>query len=183
MIRIDTGRTTLHLLSSDYSQSLLQYRLRNREHLALWEPLRDSAYYEEAACKMALDEGYEEYTQGRSIRLWGVDKETSELVGCCNFTNIVRGPFQACYLGFSVDAAYQGKGYMREMLEAALDYVFETAELHRVMANHMPSNTRSAQLLKKLGFEQEGVARSYLKINGWWEDHVLTARVNPAAKT
>jgi [ribosomal protein S5]-alanine N-acetyltransferase len=50
--------------------------------------------------------------------------------------------------------------------------------LSRIMANHRPENTRSANLLAKLGFEREGLARAYLRINGAWADHVLTSLIN-----
>jgi ribosomal-protein-alanine N-acetyltransferase len=36
-------------------------------------------------------------------------------------------------------------------------------------------------LLRALGFEREGVARSYLKIAGKWEDMVLNSLINPRA--
>lgn len=45
MVQVDTGRITLQLLSLDYSKSLLHYRLRNREHLAPWEPSGDGKPY------------------------------------------------------------------------------------------------------------------------------------------
>lgn len=183
MIQIETKRTTLQVLPSSCSERLLKYRVRNRERLAPWEPLRYSSYYTNNECRNALEANQLGFSQGKSICLWGIHNDTSDLVGSCNFTNIVRGPFQACFLGFSVDADYEGGGYMQEMLEPAITYVFEVTGLHRVMANYMPSNIRSAHLLKKLGFEQEGFARSYLKINGRWEDHVLTARVNPVHRT
>jgi ribosomal-protein-alanine N-acetyltransferase len=51
--------------------------------------------------------------------------------------------------------------------------------LHRVMANYVPENERSARVLEKLGFEKEGYARSCLKIAGKWRDHILTAKLNP----
>lgn len=69
---------------------------------------------------------------------------------------------------------------MRECLDAAIRHVFVKLALHRVMANYQPENRRSARLLNGLGFEQEGVARAYLKINGVWTDHVLTSLINPA---
>jgi ribosomal-protein-alanine N-acetyltransferase len=47
------------------------------------------------------------------------------------------------------------------------------------MANYMPRNERSAKLLASLGFEREGYAKRYLQIAGQWEDHVLTALVDP----
>lgn len=97
----------------------------------------------------------------------------------CNFTNIVRGIFQACHLGYSVDHAWQGQGLMQEVVQAGIAYMFDTQGLHRIMANHMPSNVRSEKLLRTLGFEREGYARAYLKIAGEWQDHVLNALVNP----
>tara|TARA_R110002072_G_scaffold302157_1_gene484171 strand:- start:1736 stop:2287 length:552 start_codon:yes stop_codon:yes gene_type:complete len=183
MIEITTARTTLRVLGPEWSDSLLRYRIRNREHLAPWEPTRDHTYYTAASSKERLEKDCEGFTRGQSICLWGVDTTASDVIGSCNFTNIVWGPFQACHLGFSVDADYQGKGYMREMVEAAIDHVFGTVGLHRIMANHMPSNIRSAKLLEGLGFEKEGFAKSYLQINGRWEDHILTAKVNPDHRT
>ena len=47
------------------------------------------------------------------------------------------------------------------------------------MASYIPDNKRSANLLSRLGFEIEGQARQYLRIDGRWQDHVLTALINP----
>ncbi len=70
---------------------------------------------------------------------------------------------------------------MREALTPAISYIFDQVGLHRVMANFRPENVRSAQLLERLGFEREGLARSYLRINGVWADHVLTSLFNEIA--
>jgi ribosomal-protein-alanine N-acetyltransferase len=103
------------------------------------------------------------------------------IVGECNFSNIIRGPFQACYLGFSVDQQEEGRGLMYWALQASIDHVFRELGLHRIMANYCPENLRSAALLARLGFAREGLAQAYLKINGAWRDHVLTAKINEAA--
>jgi ribosomal-protein-alanine N-acetyltransferase len=66
---------------------------------------------------------------------------------------------------------------MAEVLEAGLTLAFGQLDLHRVMANYLPRNERSARLLARLGFEREGYARAYLRIAGQWEDHVLTAKI------
>ncbi len=68
---------------------------------------------------------------------------------------------------------------MTEGLRAAIEFVFKKLNFHRVMANHLPENTRSEALLKRLGFEREGYAREYLFLNGAWRDHVLNSLVNP----
>ncbi len=64
---------------------------------------------------------------------------------------------------------------LREALRAALQWVFGQGKLHRVMANYMPSNERSAAVLHALGFRIEGFAPNYLFLDGAWRDHVLTA--------
>jgi ribosomal-protein-alanine N-acetyltransferase len=69
---------------------------------------------------------------------------------------------------------------MTRAVAVVVEHAFEALGLHRVMANYLPENTRSARLLQRLGFETEGVARRYLLIAGEWRDHVLTARVNDA---
>jgi [ribosomal protein S5]-alanine N-acetyltransferase len=48
------------------------------------------------------------------------------------------------------------------------------------MANFRPENRRSESVLTSIGFRREGLARSYLRINGQWADHVLTSMINPA---
>ncbi len=79
-------------------------------------------------------------------------------------------------LGYSIDAAHEGRGLMHEALTAALADAFgPRVGLHRVQANVRPENTRSLHLLARLGFGIEGVAKEYLFIDGAWRDHVLTA--------
>ena len=41
----------------------------------------------------------------------------------------------------------------------------------------MAKNKQSQGLLKSCGFQEEGIARRYLKINGEWRDHILFARL------
>ena len=67
---------------------------------------------------------------------------------------------------------------MKQIVSHAIGHAFNEMKLHRIMANHMPSNQRSEALLKSLGFEREGYARGYLLINGKWEDHVLNSLIN-----
>ena len=68
---------------------------------------------------------------------------------------------------------------MYEILTGGIDYLFNVVGLHRIMANYIPGNKRSASLLMRIGFEYEGLAKSYLKIAGQWQDHILTAKLNP----
>jgi [ribosomal protein S5]-alanine N-acetyltransferase len=100
------------------------------------------------------------------------------IVGNINLTQVVRGAFQSCFLGFGLATAMQGRGYMTEAVRRVVAFAFNEWGLHRVAANYMPRNRRSAAVLERCGFLIEGRAASYLRINGRWEDHVLTAITN-----
>ena len=178
---LQTARCNLTLLQPGNAHLFFAYRARNLAHVAPWEPARnpDDGTLEEACHRVAAKSAHA-FADGVAVNLLATDRETGAVLAGCNFTNIVRGIFQACHLGYSVDHAWQGKGLMFEVAEAGIAYMFGTQGLHRIMANHMPANVRSEKLLRRLGFEREGYARAYLKIAGQWEDHVLNALVNPA---
>lgn len=155
----------LRALQPDDFVRTSRYENANREHLAPWEPLRDPGYF-------SVDNA-----SARTL-LQVASMDDGEVLGRCSYTNIVRGVFQACHLGFSLAAAAQGRGLMARALRVANRYCFEQLGLHRIMASHLPRNARSERLLESLGFEREGYARAYLKIAGVWEDHVLRALVD-----
>jgi ribosomal-protein-alanine N-acetyltransferase len=177
---LQSARCNLTLLRPENAHLLLAYRLRNETHLSPWEPTRNpSDGTLEEACHRAAAKSAQAFDDGVAVHFIAIDSESGAMLAGCNFTNIVRGIFQACNLGYSVDHAWQGKGLMQVVVRAGIDYMFNTQGLHRIMANHMPSNVRSEKLLRALGFEREGYARAYLKIAGQWQDHVLSALVNP----
>ncbi|MCM0151359.1 ribosomal protein S5-alanine N-acetyltransferase [Photobacterium galatheae] len=174
---IVTPRTTLEILPAEDAALLLAYYQENQAHLAPWEPIRDENYLTLPNWQTQLAHAQAAFDAGSEYRFVALNHSRTEVVGVCNFTGVARGPFQACYLGYSIAKKYEGQGLMQDILEAALDYMFHEVGLNRVMANYMPANERSGHVLEKLGFEKEGYARRYLKIAGQWEDHVLTARV------
>ena len=176
---LHTERTVMTVLAPEQAALLLAYRLHNRAHLAPWEPARGPDYFTEAAARRRLAQSTEEARAGSAVHFIALDRGSGAMLATCSFTNIVHGVFQACHLGFSVAAACQGQGLMHEVARAGIDYMFAQQRLHRIMASHLPRNVRSAALLDKLGFEREGYARSYLRINGKWEDMVLSSLINP----
>lgn len=153
---------------------LSRYYTENADHLRKWDPLRPEGYHRQLAWmdRVQADGPDEVHLIARR------STAAQDIAAVISFTGIMRGAFQACYMGFSVDHRLEGTGLMYEVAEAAIQHMFTTEGLHRIMASHMPENTRSAALLDRLGFQNEGLARRYLKIQGAWRDHVLTARLN-----
>lgn len=177
--RIHTDRAVLCLLAPEFAELMVRFRVENRYHLTRWEPSRSSYFFTPAFWKAQLAANVDSFRSGESCCLVILNQNENEVLGVCNFTQIARGTMQSCHLGYALAAIHEGQGLMREALTAAIDYVFLELELHRIMAGYIPHNKRSAGLLKRLGFEIEGQARQYLRIDGKWQDHVLTAMINP----
>ena len=174
---VQTPRTLVRAVDAGDAQRLLRYRVLNREHLAPWEPLRESSYYTLDHCIQTLADSRAAMRLDRGYPFVVLDLTGNEVIACFTFANIVRGAFQACHLGYSIARSRQGQGLMHEALSAVMPWAFRELGMHRVMANYMPRNERSGKLLERLGFEREGYAKRYLQIAGVWEDHVLTARI------
>jgi len=155
--------------------SLHEYARRNRQTSQEWEPLRDESYFSMYSTAGRVANMLTAQDNGSAVHF--VILQGNTIIGCINYTNIVRGVFMACHLGFSIDKEFEGKGAMYQSLKVTLEHVQSVLKLHRVMANYMPHNKRSERLLERSGFKREGYAEKYLKINGKWEDHVLTSLI------
>jgi len=186
LIRLTTDRLILRPPQLTDAPAIQQFCITNRHHLQPWQPLRPAGYFGLKAVEKRIAHVEQERLAGRALHLLVLthsgDDAPEQIVGECNFSNIVLGVFQACQLGYALAAHAQGRGLMSEALRAAIAYAFDELALHRIMANYLPHNQRSARVLTNLGFEREGLARGYLKINGEWADHVLTSLINPQAR-
>lgn len=179
---LTTKRLTLRIPAISDAEAMCRFAIANREHHEPWSPQRDGSYFTVAYWRVELEAQQASRRSGVAVPwIFALrDGEADQVIGFANVSNIVRGVFQAGHLGYGLDVDAVGQGYMHEALEAVVGHVFGTLNLHRVMANYIPSNERSANLLKRLGFQREGIARKYLRINGRWRDHILTSRINDA---
>ena len=170
---------TLAIPGPAEAAAVASYFERNREHLEPWEPDRPPGFYTKRFWEGRLEASAEEAlreTHARYFLLRG-GGGSARVIGTCNFSNIVQGAFRACHLGYGLDAGFVGRGHMHDALSHAVPTIMDALNLHRVMANYMPENARSANVLRRCGFVVEGYAESYLHIGGRWRDHILTSFV------
>jgi ribosomal-protein-alanine N-acetyltransferase len=178
---LETGRLSLRVARPGMQEAMARFLSENfAGHLDRWSPPATTAFFTESFWRERLAVAVEEFHAGRAVRFVLQAKGADgPVVGTCNYTNIVRGPFLACHLGYQLAASHQGRGLMSEALLATNAFVFDALRLHRIMANYRPENVRSGRLLERLGFAREGMAKDYLFIDGAWRDHILTALINP----
>ncbi|MFT4862924.1 MAG: ribosomal-protein-alanine N-acetyltransferase [Pseudohongiellaceae bacterium] len=166
----------------EHAAILANYYGVNEAHLLRWSPAVPYGHHTIEAWRRRLEMREQEMKNHCAMHFIGTDTEESHIIGTCSLSNVVRGVFLACHMGYSCAQRYEGQGYMKKIASHAIDYAFNDMNLNRIMANYMPENERSAGLLASLGFEREGLARDYLHINGRWEDHTLTSLLNPKGR-
>jgi ribosomal-protein-alanine N-acetyltransferase len=178
---IETDRLVLRLAEVKDVPEIIRYYSENRDYLQPFSPTFTAEFLDDATWLEQVQNRAQELNAAAGFRAFLFSRATpSRVIGNLNLTQVHRGAFQSCVLGYNLAAGEQGKGYMTEAVQAAVAFAFGTWGLHRVAANYMPRNTRSAAVLERCGFKVEGHAPAYLMINGRWEDHVLTAITNPS---
>lgn len=159
----------------DCAEELLNYYIKNKEHLNDFEPSREKSFYTYEVQKHILLEEYKHLMNGSGIDL-GI-YINHQLIGKIKISNIVYGVFKSGIIGYSMDKDFQGNGYMKEAVNLVLDYVEDELELHRVEASVLINNEKSKSVLKACGFKELGLNERYLFINGAWRDHVTFYKI------
>ncbi|KPF46801.1 GNAT family N-acetyltransferase [Rhizobium sp. AAP43] len=153
-------------------------RRESRAFLQPWEPTWRAEDMTERAFRQRVIRNEQEFITGMAVPFFLFQTETDDLLGGLTIGLIRRGAAQSCMIGYWMGECHAGKGHMFAALELAIPYMFKVLELHRIEAACIPDNVNSLRLLEKTGFEQEGLLREYLKINGEWRDHLLFSRLS-----
>lgn len=100
-----------------------------------------------------------------SVGIWRIDKENH------------RGE-----IGYMIEPALQGKGFMYEALQPVIQYGFNTLLLHSMEAQIDPRNTASAALLNKAGFVQEALFKESYLLDDEFVDTAVYSLLSPKRK-
>lgn len=159
---------------SDYA-NWAATRGESREFLAPWEPAWAGDELSKSAFRRRIKRYQKDTRLDSAYAFFVFRKSDDALLGGCTLSNVRRGVTQCCALGYWIGERFARQGHMFDALRALLPFIFSTLGLHRIEAACLPSNEPSKNLLAKIGFRQEGLARGYLQINGEWRDHALFA--------
>ncbi|UVI29003.1 GNAT family N-acetyltransferase [Paenibacillus spongiae] len=169
-MKIYAKRIYIRRLQMDDADQLLELLIRNKSFLQPLEPLRQESYYTLEWQKESLEKVQYDWEHDVGYG-FGIYLNNGRLIGRVNISNISRGAWESCTIGYLLDEPLNGQGFMTEAVASAVHYCFNDAGLHRVQSAVMPHNAASIRVLEKVGFRYEGFAEYYLKINGNWEHH------------
>jgi ribosomal-protein-alanine N-acetyltransferase len=176
-LRIDTERMILRPpVHGDY-RVWAGLREQSAEFLVPWEPSWSKDHLTRKAFVNRVYWANRSIAQGTALPLFLEARADRSLLGAITLDNIRRGPAHAGTIGYWIGAPYARSGYMREALNALVHHAFDVLDLSRLESACLPENTASRGLLEKCGYKYEGVAQSYLQINGRWRNHVLYANL------
>jgi [ribosomal protein S5]-alanine N-acetyltransferase len=162
-------RIKLKILTPEDSFDLLNYHIRNREHLKPFDPLRKEDFYTIESQRKDIERSYSEYLN-KNIYNFGIFKDRN-IIGKIRISSIVYGAFHNAFIGYSIDKEEQRKGYMKEAVKLICDFCFNEIDIHRIEASTLIDNIPSQKVLENCGFKKIGLSPKYLFINGEWRDH------------
>lgn len=166
----------LRVLVPEDAEALADLWSRDRAHLDPWSPAHRPEFYTVAGQLELVERRLVAQAEGRAAAFAVV--ESGEVVGEITLTDVVRGSFQNGHVGYWLASWAQGRGLATRAVAELTHHAFDVLGLHRLQAATLVHNTRSQAVLTRTGFTRIGLARSYLRIAGRWQDHLLFQRLD-----
>lgn len=140
---------------------LRRYRAENARDCFSFMSDEYSAYMDCCSAWREMNEQYDEFMAAyvHQLRYVVVLKQTGEIIGLIHLFPDESRAVETMEIGYTIDAAYQRRGYATEAIGALLELLQGELRTELVTAGILPENTASEGLLKKLGFRREGLRR------------------------
>ena len=172
------GDIVLRPIKMRDQQAWREVNRRNRDWLRPWEatippPTPSGPIVHRPTYRQMVRHLRSEANAGRMLPF--VIEYRGRLVGQLTVAGITWGSMCAAHVGYWVDREVAGRGVMPTAVALAVDHCFGKVGLHRIEVCIRPENGPSRRLVDRLGFQQEGLLRRYLDIDGEWRDHLSFA--------
>ena len=171
MANIKTERLFLELIKKSHVDAV--YQIYSSESVCQYYDI--SPYTTKEQAEKHIDRWLKFYESGQQVRY--AILLSGKVIGTCGLYLINSNHQRAC-LGYDLLPDYWGNGFAHEAVGSMIKHTQKLYNLQRIQAEIMPENIASIKLLKKLGFQKEGLLKQYEK----WEskgfvDLLMYARV------
>lgn len=157
---LQTPRLTLIQIQAGHAEDVLT--LFGDERVTQYYNLEPFKQLSEAQALVAR--WHKRFTDKAGLR-WGISlKGEQRIIGTMGYNRFT--PQHRANIGYDLQAAHWGKGYISEALPALLHWGFNTLGVNRIEAEVMPGNAGSEKVLTKSGFTREGLLRQWM----FWND-------------
>lgn len=175
-----TSRLILRVLDESRAEEVLAFYQAGEVSFAQFEPARPEGYLTTEYHSMVLRGEAAGFLNGTHARYYfSLKEDPNILIGTVSLTNILKGAFQSCQLGYKLLPDYRGQGFATEAARHLTDAIFREQNLHRIEAFTLADNLPSIGLLTRLGFSFESVATSVILLKNGFTDHCRYYLINP----
>jgi RimJ/RimL family protein N-acetyltransferase len=105
-----------------------------------------------------LERRLQHYSEGNAFQMGVERKADGALLGTCSLFEL-HAECRRAEVGYLLAKEFWGQGLMTEALGALIERAFGPLNLNRLEADIDPRNLASAKLLKRMGFQEEGILR------------------------
>ncbi|HLZ62622.1 MAG TPA: GNAT family N-acetyltransferase [Ktedonosporobacter sp.] len=171
---LETKRLVLRQLEQEDAKDIILF-LADEETMRFYDP--PFKQFEQAEKSIARHQ--KRFADREAIR-WGITlKGEGKVIGNCGYSWDADN-FCAT-LSYILAKPYWNKGIMTEALAAILQFGFDSCQLHRIEAQVALPNHASAQVLRKLGFQEEGLLRERLYVDNQFYDERMFSLLNKSS--
>lgn len=176
----NTERLSLKVLNNSYAEQSLKFYSEGKESFGKVEPPKPEGFYTLPYQSALLKNEYVSFHNGSYYRYYfTLHDDPDTIIGTASMSHIDRGIYRSCILGYKLLPEYQKQGYALEAMLKLLSVLLGDERFHRIEAFVLPDNRASINLLTRLGFEYEGIARSIIKLADGYKDHLRYVLINP----
>lgn len=177
----ESERLIIKVLDKNYAPMVLDFLSENRDIFEPYEAEKPPNYYTAKYQSVTLRLEYNSFLKGNYARFYVFTKEEPDkIIGTVSFGHMHKFPFFSTSIGYKFSKTAFGNGYATEAVSCTASAIFKDAGFHRIEAYVLPDNTASIKLLKRVGFEYEGIARSSICVRGDYKDHLQFSLINPS---
>ena len=165
---ISTERLVLRRMGIWDAEDMFAYASKeDTSRFLLWEPHPNIEY-----TRRLLFYIRDKYRRGEYYE-WGIVlADSGKLIGTCGFS-AMNANDRCAEIGYVLSPDFQHVGYGLEAVKAVIEFGFSKLGLHRIEARYIVGNERSAHLLAKCGFVEEGIKREAVFTHGEYRDVVM----------
>lgn len=178
-LEYDFNELSLRVLDENYAELVLKFYEDNMDLFQKFEIDKPYNFCTLDFQKKLLASEFQNFIHGNYIRFYLFHKNNpNKIIGTISFSDMKRSAFFSCQIGYKIDSHNLSQGYGFKMLAQAINILENECNMHRFEAFILPDNLPSINLVKKVGFEFEGIAKSYVFLHGKWTDHLRYAYIS-----
>lgn len=169
MANLNAARITLRLVSLNDLDAI--YKMQCNEQVAQYNTIGipDDKGFTKTLIVNAISDVA---TFGKTNYWWTIIRKSDDKMMGEAGLNLSKIKYKSGEIFYALHPDFWGNGYATEAVETILNYAFIDLNLHRITAGVATENSKSIQLLERVGMQREGKLRKILPIRGeWWDNY------------